>query len=191
MSGLFGHRVLVLNSSWEPLRVVSWQRAVLLLMGGKIEVLDTYDFLIRSPSISLKLPSVVRMKGYVALKRQRNLVRFSRQHVFLRDEFRCQYCRKEFSGKELTLDHVIPVVKGGKKTWSNIVACCVPCNQKKGARTPGEAGFHGFSPPLEPQFGFIPEILVLKDRVPPSWEPYVSHIRVPQTASRKKINQNF
>jgi 5-methylcytosine-specific restriction endonuclease McrA len=175
-------RVLVLNASWEPYRVVSWQRAILLLMGGKIEVLDSYEILVRSPSVSLQIPSVVRMKKFVIPKRRNAIVRFSRQHVFLRDDHRCQYCRNVFPAKDLTLDHVVPVVRGGKKTWSNIVTCCAGCNQRKGARTPYEAGFVGFRAPREPDHGFIPDLLLLKEKVPVSWRPFLDHLSLFQSA---------
>jgi 5-methylcytosine-specific restriction endonuclease McrA len=175
-------RVLVLNASWEPYRVVSWQRAVLLLMGSKIEVLDSYDLLIRSPSIALQVPSVVRMKKFINPKRRSSIVRFSRHHVFLRDDFRCQYCREVFAPKDLTLDHVVPVMRGGKKTWSNIVTCCGDCNQKKGARTPQEAGFQGFRAPREPDHGFIPDLLLLKEKLPQSWRPFLEHLSIFQSS---------
>jgi 5-methylcytosine-specific restriction endonuclease McrA len=165
-------RVLLLNASWEPLRIVSWQRAILLHFSEKVEVVDHFEAVIRSPSQNFKLPSVVRLKRYIAPKRYAKILRFSRQHVFLRDGFKCVYCRALYSLKELTLDHVIPVVKGGERTWTNVVTCCVACNQKKGARTPQEAGFNDFKLPKEPSNGFLPDLLFFKD-LPEAWEPYL------------------
>ena len=167
-------RVLVLNASYEPMRIVSWQRAMLLLLGEKVDVLEASDIVIRSPSVSISLPSVIKMRTYYKPKRgPSKVLRFSRLHVFLRDDFRCQYCRETFPIKALTLDHVIPVVRGGLKTWTNIVSCCVDCNQKKGSRTPQEAGFHHFRTPSEPSVGFLPDILYLKGSIPDSWKAYL------------------
>lgn len=165
-------RVLLLNASWEPLRIVSWQRAILLYFSDKVEIVERFEAVIRSPSVDFKLPSVIRLRRYIAPKRHSKVLRFSRQHVFLRDGFKCVYCREAMSLKDLTLDHVIPVVRGGARTWSNIVSCCIPCNQKKGARTPQEAGFADFKLPKEPASGFLPDLLFYKD-LPHSWAPYL------------------
>jgi len=165
-------RVLLLNASWEPLRIVSWQRAILLYFADKIEIVDYFDAFIRSPNSEMQLPSVVRLKRYIAPRRSSKILRFSRHHVFLRDRFKCVYCVKSFAMKELTLDHVVPVVRGGKRTWTNIVTSCVPCNQRKGARTPAEAGFKDFRLPKEPTTGFLPDLLFYKD-VPDSWTIYL------------------
>jgi 5-methylcytosine-specific restriction endonuclease McrA len=166
-------KVLVLNASFEPLRIISWYRAIRLLLAQKVEVVDSYEILIHSPSLSLRLPSVLRMKRYVSKKRLTRVPRFSRQHVFLRDSHQCQYCFISYTSKELTLDHVVPVARGGKKTWSNIVTCCKVCNQKKGAQTPKEAGFAKFKYPREPSPGFLPDILYYKERMPQMWRPYL------------------
>lgn len=166
-------RVLVLNSSFEPIRIVSWQRAMILLLGEKVEVLENHDIEIHSPSRAFRLPSVLKMRRFVRLKRSANVLRFSRQHVFLRDGFECQYCSKPYPVKDLTLDHVVPVMRGGQKTWTNIVTSCGRCNQRKGSRTPQEAGFKNFRLPREPQAGFLPDLLFLKGSVPPTWKPYL------------------
>ncbi len=174
-SSLESARVLVLNSSYEPLRIVSWQRAMLLLLGKKIEVLDHYTSLVvHSISQQFVLPSVIKMRMYVRPKRPFGYVRFSRQHVFMRDDFCCQYCCETYSAKELTLDHVVPVTRGGRTTWSNIVTCCVQCNQDKGAQTPTEAGLSLLKTPSEPGSGFLPDLLLYKRSMPESWRPYIS-----------------
>jgi 5-methylcytosine-specific restriction endonuclease McrA len=172
-SGLEGLRVLVLNSSYEPIRVVSWQRAVVLMLADKVDVLEHHDSYAHSPSTTLRLPSVIKLQAFVQLKRFRRVAKFSREHVFLRDGHKCQYCSKTFSSKELTLDHVVPVKRGGKKTWSNIVTSCSKCNQKKGSRTPQEAGFHSFRWPKEPSPSFLPDLLYYKERMPDSWRQYL------------------
>lgn len=172
-SSLESFRVLVLNSSYEPLRIVSWQRAMLLYLGQKTDALEFYEVPIRSITQSFRLPAVIRMKGYVRPKRPFGYVRFSRQHVFMRDDFSCQYCRGIFGGKELTLDHVVPVTRGGNTSWSNIVACCVPCNQRKGAKTPQEAGLQLNRIPSEPLPGFLPDLVLYKRSMPETWKVYL------------------
>lgn len=131
-------RVLALSSNYEPLGTISWQRAVGLLFSDKVSTVGEYDEELRSPSFSMKIPSVVVYKSNKW--RKANSVRFSRQNVWIRDEGRCQYCNLRVSVKTFTLDHVIPKSSGGKTTWDNVVTCCYGCNQKKGDKTLKQAG---------------------------------------------------
>lgn len=174
-------RVLVLNSSYEPIKIVHWKRAILLFLADKIEVLDCHpNAVVNSVMESFSLPSVVRIRSFVRLRSKSRKSRahysFSRHHIFMRDEYNCQYCLKTFSAKDLTLDHVIPVTRGGQKTWENLVSCCVSCNQKKGSKTPIEAGMNLLKVPKKPRHPLIPEILHLRKRLPDSWRPYIQHI---------------
>jgi 5-methylcytosine-specific restriction endonuclease McrA len=171
-------RVLVLNGSFEPIRIVSWQRAILMLLGQKIEVLESYDVFVRSVSCSFALPSVIKMKRYVRPHRAIKRVKFSRQHVFLRDDHCCQYCVKKFPIKQLTLDHVVPLVRGGTTTWANIVTSCVECNQRKGAHSPSEVGMVLCRPPREPQSDFLPDLLFYKTSLPLSWKVFLSETQL-------------
>ena len=131
---------LLLNSTYEPLRVVHWQKAIALLWQGKVEVLEVYDREIHGVSISFKLPAVMRLLKLVRLKDSHRAVKFSRINIFTRDGYVCQYCRTKFRTEELTFDHVVPIAKGGRKTWENIVTACWRCNNRKSGRTPEEAG---------------------------------------------------
>src|SRR6476619_5803734 len=101
---------LVLNASFEPLHVVSWQRAIQLLFQGKVEVIEESDREIRTVKLTIKVPAVLRLLTYVPLAKKKNIVRFSRANIFLRDQNICQYCNGRFAKHHLTLDHVIPVV---------------------------------------------------------------------------------
>lgn len=141
---------LVLNATYEPLQIVSWQKALQLLFQGKVEVIEESDQEVRTVRISMKVPAVLRLLSYVPLGRKKNVVRFSRTNIFLRDDHQCGYCGRRFSKSQLTLDHVIPVVQGGRKSWENIVAACLACNQKKGGRTPNEAGMKLLRKPKAP-----------------------------------------
>src|SRR5690606_12192902 len=129
--------VLLLNASYEPLRIIHWQRAITLFFLGKVEVIEEYDHEIRSVSVAIKAPAVVRLLRYVKVgQRSPPLMR---TNVRARDRFKCQYCQIDRTAKQATLDHVIPNSLGGKSTGENIVCCCPPCNRKKGAQTPEQA----------------------------------------------------
>ncbi len=125
-------QTLLLNASYEPLKIVHWQKAVTLWCQGKVEVISVYDREIRAVSFSLKLPSVIRLLRYIKIKRRFDYVPFSRANIYARDDHQCQYCGDEFPTSELTFDHVMPVAQGGRKDWENIVSCCVTCNRRKG-----------------------------------------------------------
>ncbi|WP_051935480.1 HNH endonuclease [Deinococcus sp. YIM 77859] len=142
-------RVLVLNASYEPLQVTSAKRAITLLQYGVAEVLEVSGDVIRSPSTILRVPSVIRLKRYVRRPRV-HPVPFNRRNVLRRDTFACQYCGAE---ADLTLDHVVPRSRGGRHTWENVVTACRACNQRKGNRTPDEAGMPLRSRPRAPTFG--------------------------------------
>ncbi len=145
-------RALLLNASFQPIQVISWQKAIQLFFSGKVEVVESSDRMIRSVSITIPIPRVIRLIRFVPLnsRKKNSVVRFTRNHVFLRDHHTCQYCGQKPPTQHLTMDHVTPVVKGGKKTWDNIVTACRPCNIKKGGRTPEEAGMRLKRPPREP-----------------------------------------
>lgn len=167
-----GH-ALVLNASYEPLQVVSWQRALQLLFQGKVEVVEESTREVRSVRITIRVPAVLRLLKYVPLTKKKQIVRFSRTNVFLRDRCQCQYCGETFPRSQLTLDHVVPIVQGGATGWENIVSACKPCNQRKGGRTPREAGMALVKRPKQPfwlptigyQFGIT--------RTPEQWQIYL------------------
>src|SRR5205085_3236821 len=130
-------------------KVICWQRAVVLACLGKVEVIEAWDEELRGPSNSMLTPAVVRLKkGSVSTKQS---VRFSRVNVFTRDKFRCQYCGERKQLRQLNYDHVIPRVRGGKTVWENIVTSCYACNDKKGCRTPEEAGMTLLRKPFKPK----------------------------------------
>jgi 5-methylcytosine-specific restriction endonuclease McrA len=141
---------LVLSAGYEPVARVNWQRAVTLLFMGKVEVVEEYDDKeIRSITFTIKMPSVVRFLR--AIRGKHKQVKFSRQNVYTRDGARCQYCHVKVARHEATYDHVVPRAHGGKTTWDNIVIACVRCNQKKGGRTPAQAGMRLRMLPVRPK----------------------------------------
>ncbi len=164
---------LVLNASYEPINIIPWKRALTMLFQGKVEVLAEYDKEIRSISFTIKLPSVLRLLKYVRMRKRFQHVKFSRANIYARDLHTCQYCGTQCSTEDLTFDHVIPVVKGGSKTWDNIVTCCLDCNHKKGGRTPEEAGMRLIRRPKEPDW--VPSMLHITfgfRSAPESWRDY-------------------
>lgn len=130
--------VLVLNVSYEAVNVISAKRALTLVMGGKADVEIPSKHFTKTAKLNIQIPSVIKLKKYRRVPRHNRAV--SRKSIMLRDRFTCQYCRKSFTTKELTLDHVIPRSRSGSNDWSNLVSCCFPCNNRKGSRTPEEAG---------------------------------------------------
>lgn len=143
-------RTLVLDQGYQPHRIVSWQKGISLFFGGKVDVVEEYDDIIRSVSLAVRMPAVVRLRSRIPYRKP--YLKFSRINVLRRDGYACQYCGTEGRAKELTLDHVVPKAQGGQTTWENIVAACRPCNEKKGARTPAEAGKPLKTQPRRPSF---------------------------------------
>lgn len=166
-------RSLLLNSSYEPLRVITWQKAVILLLKEKVEVLASYDRVIRGVTVVLELPSVLRLRRHVRLASQFHQVPFSRTNIYLRDKHRCQYCGKKWPTSELTFDHVLPVSQGGRKVWENIVTCCIRCNRRKGGKTPKQAGLMLQQKPKKPSFAPAMRLTLGMAAVPPSWKDYL------------------
>jgi 5-methylcytosine-specific restriction endonuclease McrA len=165
-------RTLLLNASFEPLTVISWQRAITLLFMGKVEVIEEYqEHNIHSVSMQMAMPAVVRLLRYV--KRRYFGLRFSRQNIYARDAFHCQYCSEYYTEDELTFDHVMPRSRGGKTCWENIVTCCVDCNRKKGNRTPDEAGMRLLNRPQKPANHLQVSAQLHRSRPPQHWLTYL------------------
>ena len=124
---------LVLNAdyrplSYYPLSLWSWQDSIKSVFLDRVSIVSYYDRQIRSPSFSMKLPSVIALKSYIRPQSNPNFTRFN---VFLRDKFACQYCGDK---KDLTFDHLLPKSKGGLTDWNNVVTACSSCNVKKGGK---------------------------------------------------------
>lgn len=143
---------LILNAdfrplSYYPLSIWSWQDAVKAMFRETVMVLSEYDRVVRSPSSEFKLPSVLVLKEYIPSARKPAFTRFN---VFLRDEWRCQYCGVKERTSELTFDHVIPRARGGTTSWTNIVTACRTCNVKKGDKMPARCKMFPKTEPRQP-----------------------------------------
>ena len=140
---------LVLNAdyrplSYYPLSLWSWQDSIKSVFLNRVSIVNYYDRVVRSPSFSMKLPSVIALKDYITPLRNPNFTRFN---VFLRDKFSCQYCG---SKNELTFDHLLPRSKGGKTNWENVVTACSSCNVQKGGRLFEKSGMKLSTLPFAP-----------------------------------------
>lgn len=162
---------LLLNATFEPLMVVPWKKAIILVMLHKVEVIEEYDRVIRGVNFRLRLPAVIRLNRY--FRRKTAIVKFSRQNLYLRDRGVCQYCGKAFEPKALTYDHVIPRSKGGQTEWTNVVTCCVPCNLRKGGRTPEEAGMSLIRKPKAPIWIPLLTLSLGLQEPPEPWKSYL------------------
>jgi len=138
--------VLVLNQSYEPLNLCRTRRAIVLVFRGKAEVLEDSRGEIHSARAAFPIPSVIRL--VYMIKRPRHQRKLTKQEVFNRDKYTCQYCGCQT--KDLTLDHVMPRRLGGGHTWENVVSACHLCNRRKGGRTPEDAGMKLLLPPRAP-----------------------------------------
>ncbi|MDD5542735.1 MAG: HNH endonuclease [Acidobacteriia bacterium] len=129
--------VLVLNATYEPINICAARRALILVLKGVARTEEEHARMVKSPSTSLPIPSVIRLLEFRHIPRQSRAL--SRKNILMRDRNTCQYCGNIFSPGELTLDHVVPRSLGGPSTWENLVACCKSCNHTKGNSTLGES----------------------------------------------------
>jgi 5-methylcytosine-specific restriction endonuclease McrA len=162
--------VLLLDSTYEPLRIISWMKAMSLIVAGNAEVLEEDDnSVIRSVKVTYKMPCVIRQLS--KFKRKRD-TKFSRLNLYLRDRWTCQYCGDKKLTKELTFDHVIPKNQGGLTNWINIVAACRSCNNNKADRTPEEAGMRLLNQPFKPVW--LPaQVVIRQTNIPDKWMNYL------------------
>ena len=126
---------LILNAdaapiSLLPLSVITWEEAIRYMVTEKATVLEWHEnWIVHSQRWSTRVPAVMILRAY---QKKKTVIRFSKQNIFLRDEFKCQYCFTTVTRKTATLDHVLPVSRGGRTTWTNTVCSCNTCNARKG-----------------------------------------------------------
>jgi len=133
-------RVLLLNQTYEPLGTVSVARAIIMTFKNTVTV-EEYDGdrVLHSAHDEWPVPSVIRRRSYINVRRRREAAGMKRLRIYMRDKFRCQYCGEKSGAAELTLDHIMPRSRGGDNSPLNIVTACVACNNRKSNRTPAEA----------------------------------------------------
>ena len=178
--------VLVLNRLFQAIQVTSVRKAFCLLYKGHVKAVapdySTYswenwcdipvqphDEVIATPQMKIRVPRVILLIHYDALPRHE--VRFTRKNIYLRDRNRCQYCGGRFATRDLNLDHVTPLSRGGRSTWDNVVCCCIECNGRKGSRLTTEVG-----------------MILLRQPVKPRWHPLV---KIAFSGSQYEVWRNF
>lgn len=174
------YRGLVLDISYRPVNVVCWKRAICLEFMEKADVLEYYDQTVPSPQGSFYIPAVLRVPHLLqVVKRRRIKQSLSRKNILFRDSYTCQYCS---SKENLTIDHVLPISRGGEWTWENLVAACSRCNFRKGQKTLEEANMKLLKIPKAPNdfdiFAIpltLAAVKMLKARkgVPEEWLQYL------------------
>jgi 5-methylcytosine-specific restriction endonuclease McrA len=143
---------LVLNAdfrplSYFPLSLWSWQETIKAVFLERVNIISEYEEMVHSPSMQMRLPSVISLKEYIPAARRPAFTRFN---VFLRDHFCCQYCGGHRPTPELTFDHLVPRSRGGRTTWENVVTACATCNLSKGNRLPRESRMYPRTRPRQP-----------------------------------------
>lgn len=169
MDGIAMHniKVLLLNQNYEPLTVVSAQKAIILFYLQKAEIIEHRDRWVRSQHLTLPMPSIIRLLRYIHIPHKQ--VELSRRNILKRDNFRCQYCGT--TKGPFTVDHVIPRTLGGMDSWDNLVCACVSCNNKKGDRTPERADMKLLKKPRRPSHIFFIQNFMGQNEE--CWKPYI------------------
>lgn len=160
--------VLLLNATYEPLSVLSLRRAAKLLLKERVEPVATESISLAGPERALTIPTVLRLKVYVNVPRRKPPA-WTRRGVLARDGYRCAYCGKVCPAGEATVDHVIPLSRGGRSSWGNTVTACRACNQRKADRTPHEAGMKLLIEPKLPRTRY----LTIRGEVPSAWKVWI------------------
>ena len=160
--------VLVLNANFAPINVCNTRRAIGLILTGKASMVMNGRGSIKTVSLVLEKPSVIRLGRMV--RRPRPRVTLSKIEIFRRDDYSCQYCGTR--GGNLTLDHVIPRRLGGTHSWENLVTACAYCNHKKGGRTSSQAGMRLLKTPREPSSSAA-YIFARYTKINDEWVPYL------------------
>ena len=165
-------KTLVLTPWYFPHKVIRWEDAVTLSYLGKADVVVSYVDEIRSPSTTLRMPAVVRLRRKI--DRAKPGVRFSRLNVYVRDAFTCAYCQLKLPMSKLTYDHVLPRSRGGRTEWENIVTACAPCNARKANKTPDESGMWPNKRPHRPTSLPLMPPLIDPDTAPAEWRDFTA-----------------
>lgn len=156
---------LLLSVGYEPLHIVAGRRALVLVLGGKADVVTEGDEVVHSEHLEMPVPSVIRLRYFVRVPFRAHLP-LTRRNVVTRDRGRCVYC----GGRGNTVDHVIPRSRGGEHVWHNVVTACLRCNGHKADRTLDELGWSlGVTPRAPSAWSWL---LVDVD-ANPSWEPWI------------------
>jgi 5-methylcytosine-specific restriction endonuclease McrA len=162
-------KALKLDATYRPIEVIDALEALVMCIVGKAMPIEIYERKVSSPSKSFNLPAVIVLKTIV--KFRFSGMACNRSNIILRDDSKCQYCAKHFPTEQLTLDHVVPKSRGGLNTWTNLVAACKKCNQKKGCKTPAEANMYPLKEPKRPKANILKS--VAENQISELWQDYL------------------
>ena len=166
--GVFMECVLLLNATYEPLSVLSLRRAAKFILKERVEPVATENISLVGPDQTLPVPTVLRLKLYINVPRRKPPT-WTRRGLLARDGYRCAYCGKKCTPREATIDHVMPVSRGGRSSWGNTVTACFRCNQRKADRTPHEAGMKLLIEPKLPRG----TVLRVSGDIPNAWKVWI------------------
>lgn len=171
---VLNRKVLLLNASYEAEGVIDMVRAVLLVFKGSAQTVEIDSTrVLHSQHRTFEVPSVIRLTKYVDVRKRRRESGKQRFRIFVRDGFRCQYCSKKFDPQKLTLDHIMPRSREGSDEQENLATSCIPCNQRKGNRTPDEARMPLYATPSALRYGLDRAMLRHYADARPDWKPYL------------------
>jgi 5-methylcytosine-specific restriction endonuclease McrA len=165
------NRTLLLTPWYFPIKILRWEDAIKMLYESTVDVVAEYGETVSSPSITMQVPAVVRLRK-LAHSTHRAL-RFSRSNVYLRDGYRCQYCSERKPASQLSYDHVVPRSAGGRTEWRNIVTACRPCNARKDSKTCDEAGIWPLNAPGQPKWLPMSGPLIRPEEAPEEWMVFI------------------
>lgn len=163
--------VLVLNASYEPINICAARRALVLILKGVALAEELAPAQVHSARQALNVPSVIRLLEYRRIPHQTRAL--SRKNILMRDRYMCQYCQRVLPSGEMTLDHVMPRSRHGETAWENLVACCHSCNNRKGNRTPEEAGMKLMRQPRPFSLHTSRHLMRLLGRSEDQWRKYL------------------
>lgn len=165
------HRTLLLSPYYLPMKILRWEDAIKMRYEGTVDVVAEYADEVASPSVTWKMPAVVRLRRMPAGNKR--AIRFSRVNVYQRDRWTCQYCGHAKPERELSFDHVVPRSSGGRTCWTNIVSACRACNLRKGNKSCDEAGMWPIQQPVCPRA--LPLMGPRLDPMssPPEWAAFI------------------
>lgn len=144
-------RTLILDANYQPVAIVSWQKALCYVLLEKAVVIEEYaDFVVRSISKTFNVPKILRVLNSAKVKDKR--ISLTSHNIYKRDNYTCAYCLTTMIKGELTIDHIVPLCQGGRNTWENLITACTDCNGKKGGKTPEQANMPLKFKPYQPKW---------------------------------------
>jgi len=169
--GMDSRKVLILNQTFEPLHICTARRAVVLLFAGKAERIEDHPQVMRSPSLTIQVPSVIRLHHFIRQPAV-PMLSFNKKNILKRDAYTCQYCGQN-GGERMTIDHVIPRSLGGRTIWENVVSACRACNLRKGNKTLNEMDMRLLRKPTRPRSASYLGILAHASYHYEQWRKYL------------------